>query len=43
MLVDATKAILLQPIGRIDFGDLSDWLPDHSDVAKPADAKTPRS
>ncbi|MGI9499668.1 MAG: hypothetical protein ACR2P3_06500 [Geminicoccaceae bacterium] len=31
-----------QPIGRIDFGDLPDWLPDHQDIARPADAKTPR-
>lgn len=32
-----------QPIGRIDFGDIPDWLPDHQDITQPADAKTPRS
>ncbi|MEZ5932628.1 MAG: hypothetical protein R3F54_11835 [Alphaproteobacteria bacterium] len=32
-----------QPIGRIDFGDLPDWLPDHQDSVPAPDAQTPRS
>ena len=32
-----------QPIGRIDFGDLPDWLPDHQTISPAQDAKTPRS
>ena len=31
-----------QPIGRIDFGDIPDWLPDHQDITADDDAKTPR-
>lgn len=31
-----------QPIGRIDFGDIPDWLPDHQDITPDDDAKTPR-
>ncbi len=31
-----------QPIGRIDFGDMPDWLPDHQELIQQADARTPR-
>lgn len=32
-----------QPIGRIDFGDIPEWLPDHEQLIPGADARTPRS
>jgi hypothetical protein len=31
-----------QPIGRIDFGDLPDWLPEHQELVQAPDARTPR-
>ena len=30
-----------QPIGRIDFGDIPDWLPDHEEFLQTADEKRP--
>ena len=30
-----------QPLGRIDFGDVPDWLPDHQDSSESADEKRP--
>jgi hypothetical protein len=32
-----------QPLSRIDFGDIPDWLPDHEQPAESPDARTPRS
>jgi hypothetical protein len=32
-----------QPLGRIDFGDLPAWLPDHQEFVPSPDAKTPRA
>jgi hypothetical protein len=31
-----------QPIGRIDFGDIPDWLPDHEQLDQAPNARTPR-
>lgn len=30
-----------QPIGRIDFGDIPNWLPDHEEITPAADEKRP--
>ncbi len=31
-----------QPIGRIDFGDIPDWLPDHEQLDQAPNARAPR-